>query len=162
STAYFTSYPNQGETATTSARSAQAAAIEARTARRSLRSRSRGNVTPSGKLKVATFYNSRRMQPESSAPAAPFLSVAIPGHNEIESIEETASRTRDALEAVGRSYELVLLDDGSTDGTTEAIRRFADGHERCRAIFHPRREGIASVIRACYFETSGEWATWFP
>lgn len=92
----------------------------------------------------------------------PFLSVAIPAHNEIETMEESAARTLRSLESIGRSYELVLVDDGSTDGTADVIRRIADREPRCRAIFHPRRTGIAAVIRACYFQTRGSWATWFP
>lgn len=86
----------------------------------------------------------------------------MPAYNEIDTIEESAARTLQSLQSLGRTYELVLVDDGSTDGTREVIRSIAERQGGCRAIFHPRRMGIAAVIRTCYLKTCGSWATWFP
>jgi glycosyltransferase involved in cell wall biosynthesis len=92
----------------------------------------------------------------------PFLSVAILAYNEAESIERAARRCSGVLESCGRSYELVLVNDGSEDGTRDIMERLVGQLPHCRTIHHPRNLGIGAGIRTCYFGTVGQWATWFP
>jgi glycosyltransferase involved in cell wall biosynthesis len=66
------------------------------------------------------------------------------------------------LESLGRSYELLLVDDGSTDGCRERIVKLAVELPDCRTILHPRNLGIGAGIRSCFFGSRGQWATWFP
>jgi glycosyltransferase involved in cell wall biosynthesis len=51
------------------------------------------------------------------------LSVVIPLYNEVDSVEELTGRLSDVLKTTGRSYEIIFIDDGSEDGTGEALRR---------------------------------------
>ena len=92
----------------------------------------------------------------------PYLSFSVLCYNEVDSIEPMAQLCSDVLDACGKSYELVLVDDGSTDGSRDLIRRLQGELPRCRAIYHPKNLGIGAGIRTCYFKTRGEWATWFP
>jgi glycosyltransferase involved in cell wall biosynthesis len=92
----------------------------------------------------------------------PYLSCAVLAYNEEESIERAARVCSEVLEACGRSYELVLVDDGSTDRTPELMDALVRELPRCRLIRHPRNLGFGGGIRTCYFGTRGEWATWFP
>jgi glycosyltransferase involved in cell wall biosynthesis len=92
----------------------------------------------------------------------PQLSFALLNYNERGTVEEAARRASRVLEACQRSYELVLVDDGSTDGSGGILRRLARELPHCRTIFHGANRGIGAGIRTCYFQTRGEWATWFP
>ena len=92
----------------------------------------------------------------------PYLSLAVLNYNEAETIERAARLCSRVLQDCGCTHELVLVDDGSTDGSRDLIQQLAGELPHCRAIFHPRNLGIGAGIRTCYFETIGEWATWFP
>jgi glycosyltransferase involved in cell wall biosynthesis len=92
----------------------------------------------------------------------PYLSLAILAYNEQESVERAARLCSAVLESCGHTYELVLVDDGSTDQTPALIDKLVAELPCCRSIRHPRNLGIGAGIRTCYFGTVGQWAVWFP
>jgi dolichol-phosphate mannosyltransferase len=98
----------------------------------------------------------------SRAPEAPFLSLAVLAYNEEASVEYTLRVCSEVLEGCRRSYELVAVEDGSTDGTPDILARLAAQLPNCRTIRHPRNLGIGAGVRTCYFATHGQWAVWFP
>src|SRR5512144_622741 len=61
----------------------------------------------------------RRMEPVNPRDAPPQLSAVVPAYNEVESLPPLLAELRAALEATARTWELVLVDDGSTDGSGE-------------------------------------------
>jgi len=83
----------------------------------------------------------------------PRLSVLIPVHNE----ERTLSALLDAVEARPEVYELVIVDDGSTDATEEilASRTF---RVRAQVIRHPTNRGKGSALRTAIAAASGDVA----
>ncbi len=94
--------------------------------------------------------------------SVPDLSLALLTFNEAESLENAARLCSQILAACGVSYELMIVDDGSTDGSRPIIERLVEELPCSRAVFHPRNLGIGAGIRTCYFESRGRWATWFP
>lgn len=58
----------------------------------------------------------------TTAPPAPDLSIIIPVYNEVESLPPLLAETHAALRATGNTYEILIVDDGSTDGSAEVIR----------------------------------------
>ena len=54
---------------------------------------------------------------------APDVSVVVLAYNEEESIADCVTEVRDVLLTTGRSFEIVVVDDGSSDGTYDVLRR---------------------------------------
>ncbi len=80
----------------------------------------------------------------------PTLSVIIPVFNEI----TTIARLLASVEAVPVDKEIVLVDDGSTDGTTEALRALAmdRGH---RVLIHEKNQGKGAALRTGFAAARG-------
>jgi glycosyltransferase involved in cell wall biosynthesis len=82
------------------------------------------------------------------APGAPELSIVIPAYNEAESLDPLLAELRVALERVGRTYEIVLVDDGSRDGTAERIALEARRDARVRAVLLAENAGQSAALAA--------------
>ena len=74
------------------------------------------------------------------------LSVVAPVYNEEDLIEEFYSRVCAALD--GLEFELVLVDDGSSDGTAAALERIAGGDPRVRVVYLSRNFGHQTALTA--------------
>jgi glycosyltransferase involved in cell wall biosynthesis len=81
------------------------------------------------------------------------LSVLIPVHNE----ERTLERVLDAVEARPEVHELVIVDDGSTDGTREILER-RDFEHAANVIRHPVNRGKGSAVRTAIAAATGDVA----
>lgn len=84
------------------------------------------------------------------------LSVVIPAHNEEGSIEATARGVVAALEEAEIEHEIVIVDDGSSDGTAAAIDRLAAARPRVRALANPNPGGFGLAVRAGLEEYTGD------
>lgn len=71
------------------------------------------------------------------------LSVVVPVYNEIRTIEEILRR----VEAVGLADEIIVVDDGSTDGTRERLQELAQRNSHIRLIFHDKNQGKGAAVR---------------
>jgi len=70
----------------------------------------------------------------SQARERPRLSVVAPAHNEQDNVGPLVEQVEAALEPTGIDFEVVLVDDGSTDGTLEILRGMLAGHPRLRLL----------------------------
>jgi dolichol-phosphate mannosyltransferase len=75
------------------------------------------------------------------------LSVVIPAFNEADSIGETVEGVRDALRGAAIDHEIVVVDDGSSDGTLERAERLAVD-AGVRAFRSPYPRGFGHAVRA--------------
>jgi dolichol-phosphate mannosyltransferase len=75
-------------------------------------------------------------------------SVVAPIYNEIEIVDEFCKRIKSVMERSGESWELILVDDGSTDGSTERIRELAAANEAIRAVIFARNFGHQIAVTA--------------
>jgi phenylacetate-CoA ligase len=94
--------------------------------------------------------------------SAPFvtveLSIIAPCFNEVDNIGELVERTLRVFDEKDLDAELVLVDDGSRDGTAEAIRENAALHgERVRGVFHDVNSGIESAWRSGLESSTGAY-----
>jgi len=85
----------------------------------------------------------------------PELSVVIPIFNEGANIEPLHREFSDALGAWGRPYEILLIDDGSTDDSFERLRRVQAGDPRVRVIQFRRNFGQTAAFAAGIAEARG-------
>ena len=76
------------------------------------------------------------------------ISVVIPLYNEVEVIPELGRRLRDALEKLGRSWEVVIVDDGSSDGSFDALRSIQEADPRFRIAQFRRNFGQTPAFAA--------------
>ena len=71
------------------------------------------------------------------------LSVIMPVYNEIETIREIVTR----VDAVGLADEIIIVDDGSTDGTRDILPAIAEDHPHVKLILHEKNSGKGSAVR---------------
>ena len=94
--------------------------------------------------------------------AEPEVSVVVMAYNEAETIESVLAELVGVLAASGRSHELLIVDDGSTDATREAASRFAAGYRAARLVCHPENRGLGGVYRTGFSEARGRFLSFFP
>jgi glycosyltransferase involved in cell wall biosynthesis len=80
------------------------------------------------------------------------LSVVVPVYNEVSTIDQVVARTL----ATGLPLEILLVDDGSHDGTRERLEALGRQHAEVRAIFHARNQGKGAAIRTGFAQASGQ------
>ena len=84
------------------------------------------------------------------------VSVVIPARDEAGSIERTLAHVGDALRAERISYEVVVVDDGSGDGTADAVRRAAASDAGIRLVENADRHGYGLAVRAGLAAATGD------
>jgi undecaprenyl-phosphate 4-deoxy-4-formamido-L-arabinose transferase len=88
----------------------------------------------------------------------PDLSVVIPVFNEQDGLPQLFERLYAALDALGRSYEVVFVDDGSTDGSVAALReQYQRRPEVTRVVVLARNAGQHRAILAAFTYTRGRY-----
>ena len=76
------------------------------------------------------------------------LSVVLPCFNEESNIAEAISNATAAAAMTGDDYEIVVVDDGSTDDTARVARRFIESDAHVRLIVHPYNRGYGHAVRS--------------
>ena len=86
---------------------------------------------------------------------APELTAVVPVYNEIESIEALHAELTAALDATNKTYEILYIDDGSTDGSEQALLERTRLDANCRAFRFHHNRGKAAAYRVGFREAMG-------
>ncbi len=92
---------------------------------------------------------------ERPAGTSPALTVVIPAYNEEANVESCHQELVGVLEAHGAAFEIVFVDDGSTDGTAAALRRLAQGDSRVRVLRLRQNAGQSAALDAGFRAARG-------
>lgn len=79
------------------------------------------------------------------------LSVIIPCYNERATIREIVA----AVQATGRAYEIIIVDDGSTDGTRDVLPEL-EAQPGVRVVYHEGNRGKGAAVRTGFDAASGD------
>jgi glycosyltransferase involved in cell wall biosynthesis len=103
--------------------------------------------TPRNRPEIRSTQQTTPAMP-SPGRTARLLSVVIPVHNEAEALAPLMERLRAALAAPGTEYEVVFVDDGSTDSTRTVVRALRERDPRVRLVGLSRNFGKESALSA--------------
>jgi glycosyltransferase involved in cell wall biosynthesis len=78
--------------------------------------------------------------------------VVIPVYNELGTIKEIVSR----VQAVDLEKEIIIVDDGSTDGTRELLQEITLSHENIKVLYHDLNQGKGAALRTGFEGATGD------
>jgi dolichyl-phosphate beta-glucosyltransferase len=86
----------------------------------------------------------------------PQVSIIIPAFNEERRLEKTLARVAEWMDQTGLSYEVLVVDDGSRDGTHAIAEKFARERPQFFALALAENRGKGAAIRAGFEKSRGE------
>ena len=87
----------------------------------------------------------------------PKYSIVVPFHNEEENVTQLYARLKSVMEQVGDSFELVLVDDGSSDRTYKLLEEIAAVDSRVLVVKLRRNFGQTSALAAGFDNSNGDY-----
>jgi len=88
--------------------------------------------------------------------ASPELSILVPVYNEVESLQQLHREITEGCRGVVAEYEIVFVDDGSTDGSSPALDALADADPRVSVVHLRRNFGKSPALAAGFERVRGE------
>jgi glycosyltransferase involved in cell wall biosynthesis len=85
--------------------------------------------------------------------SGPLLTVVIPAYNEIATIDRIIA----AVRAVDLEMEIVVVDDGSSDGTRERLQAIAQNDGALRVLYHEHNQGKGAALRTGFAAARGQF-----
>lgn len=87
----------------------------------------------------------------------PKLSVVIPAYNEAKRIEPTLRQSKKYLDAQDYSYEVIVVNDGSTDNTAQVVEEITRDWPNFKLIDNRKNKGKGGVVKQGMLEAKGKW-----
>jgi len=84
------------------------------------------------------------------------VSVVLPAYNEANSLEATTTRVMKALEELAESYEVIIAEDGSTDGTDKIAESLSEKYPCVRHLHGEKRIGRGAALKNAFKKSSGK------
>jgi glycosyltransferase AglD len=84
------------------------------------------------------------------------VSVVLPAYNEVEYLQPAVEKTIQTLNHFAQSYEVIIAEDGSTDGTAERAEELAKKTPKVRHIHREKRLGRGTALNNAFKQSNGE------
>lgn len=78
------------------------------------------------------------------------ISIVIPAYNEEETIESVVKEASKILKRIKLDYEIVLVNDGSSDNTGKIINKIAKNSKKIRVVHHRVNKGFTGAMKTCF------------
>ena len=88
--------------------------------------------------------------------STPELSLVFPVYDEEENVGRLIETARQIATRLGRSFEIVVVDDGSSDGSLDIIEQWCDLDARVRCVRHAANDGYGAALRSGLREARGD------
>ena len=88
---------------------------------------------------------------------APDVSIVVPIYNEVDNLPELVERIAQAMAGQPQTFELLAVDDGSSDGSRARLRELAAGRPWLRPVFLARNYGQSSALQAGFDRVRGRY-----
>ncbi len=89
------------------------------------------------------------------------VTAILPVYNDRVSLEKAIPQSLNALTAITSSFELVVAEDGSTDGSAEYVRQAAEHDSRIRLVHSDKRQGRGRALTRVIRQSRGEIACYY-
>ena len=76
------------------------------------------------------------------------VSVVVPVLNEVDNLRELSAQLQESLNSTGRCFEIIFVDDGSTDGSNNCLQQLAREHAQCKVVTLRRNYGQTAAMSA--------------
>ena len=90
------------------------------------------------------------------------VSVLVPAKDEAENLPEFMRQADAALGASAFSFEVIVVNDGSRDGSDFVLRELQDRYPFLRVVTHRRQRGIADALRTGFEQAKGRVLVFYP
>ena len=88
------------------------------------------------------------------------LSVFFPAYNEESNIEQTITKALAILPIVAKKWEIIVVNDGSTDKTREVVEGLIKKDKRIRMITHSPNRGYGAALKSGLYNSQYEWISY--
>ena len=86
----------------------------------------------------------------------PSISTVLPAYNEEENVAEAVSSVIKVMDSITTDYEVIVVDDGSSDGTSRAVEDLMKRYPQVRLIRHPVNRGYGGALRSGFEAARGD------
>jgi glycosyltransferase involved in cell wall biosynthesis len=96
------------------------------------------------------------MEEDSNQRGSVQVSVALPAYNEANRLEAAVAKVMEALKEFAESYEVIIAEDGSTDGTDKIAESLSEKYPCIRHLHGEKRLGRGAALKNAFKKSSGK------
>jgi len=109
---------------------------------------------------MSHFLSSQIKLPQQLPLESRSVSIVIPALNEEGNLEKLLDSIHITFERLGFTLPVLLVDDGSTDGSPKILDKLQEEYSFLKVITHPKRLGVTGVWKTAIANTESDWILW--